>query len=165
MHKIQTRVCCVLTRNIQWISEFFRIFLFDSAIWSLESVLNRVTVLKKLQTTHYFCEVWKVHIFIMDQGKTIFIWFKILGYFCQSHFSDDSWICLEAQKEIEMKRFYKITWNVSSLTRSCKFSEIVQINEKGQIISKGFAFTFFNKKVVWRMDRKIVFAFLHICIF
>ena len=81
----------------------------------------------------------------MDQGKTIFTWFKILGYFCQSHenFSVDSWICLEAQKEIEMKRFYKITWNVSSLTLSCKFNKIVQINEKDQLISKGFAFTFF----------------------
>ena len=30
---------------------------------------------------------------------------------------------------------------------------------------KGLLLLFFNKKVVWRMDRKIVFAFLHLCIF
>ena len=126
---------CVLRFNEKY-SVNFRIF-SNFTFWQcyLESVLKRVTVLK-LQTTNNLSEVWKVYIFIMDQGKTIFTWFKILGYFCQSHenFSVDSWICLEAQKEIEMKRFYKITWNVSSLTLSCKFNKIVQTNEKGLLL-------------------------------
>ena len=64
---------CVLRFNEKY-SVNFRIF-SNFPFWQcfLESVLKRVTVLK-LQTTDNLCEVLKVYIFIMDQGKKILIW-------------------------------------------------------------------------------------------
>ena len=66
---------CVLRFNEKYLVNFRKLpnFSFWQCFWNLESDLKRVTVLK-LQTTDNLCEVWKVYIFIMDQGKKFFIW-------------------------------------------------------------------------------------------